>query len=206
VALVQPNLKKLIAYSSISHLGFVVLGVFSFTQAGLDGATFVMLAHGVSTGGLFMLAGMLYERRHTYEIAEFGGLATPMPKYATFFSFIVLASVGLPLLNGFIGEFLVLSGAFRDRAIYGILGATGVIWSAGYLLWMYQRVFFGKVTHEVNNTLPDIDGREQAALWPAAVAALVMGVAPLVWLNAIDPAAQSLLTPLTQMASKVVGQ
>jgi NADH-quinone oxidoreductase subunit M len=206
VALVQPNLKKLIAYSSISHLGFVVLGVFSFTQAGLDGATFVMLAHGVSTGGLFMLAGMLYERRHTYEIAEFGGLATPMPKYATFFSFIVLASVGLPLLNGFIGEFLVLSGAFRDRAIYGILGATGVIWSAGYLLWMYQRVFFGKVTHEVNNTLPDIDGREQAALWPVAVAALVMGVAPLVWLNAIDPATQALLTPLAQMASKVVGQ
>src|SRR5262249_48006685 len=149
VAMVQPNMKKLIAYSSISHLGFVVLGVFSFTQAGLDGATFVMLAHGVSTGGLFMLAGMLYERRHTYEISEFGGLATPMPKYATFFTFIVLASVGLPLLNGFIGEFLVLTGAFRDRPIYGILGATGVIWSACYLLWMYQRVFYGKITHDV---------------------------------------------------------
>src|ERR1700690_2584290 len=156
VAMVQPNMKKLIAYSSISPLGFVVLGIFSFTQAGLDGATFVMLAHGVSTGALFMLAGILYERRHTYEISEFGGLATPMPVYATFFLFIVLASAGLPLLNGFIGEFLVLSGAFRDRAVYGVIGATGVIWSACYLLWMYQRVFYGKVTHQVNLSLPDL--------------------------------------------------
>jgi NADH-quinone oxidoreductase subunit M len=206
VAMVQPNMKKLIAYSSISHLGFVVLGIFSFTQAGLDGAMFVMLAHGVSTGALFMLAGILHERRHTYEITEFGGLATPMPLYATFFSFIVLASVGLPLLNGFIGEFLVLSGAFRARAIYGILGATGVIWSACYLLWMYQRVFFGKVTHDVNQTLPDLDMRERLALWPTAIAALVMGVAPLLWLNAIDPAVQMALAPFAQLASRVVGQ
>jgi NADH-quinone oxidoreductase subunit M len=102
VAMVQPNMKKLIAYSSISHLGFVVLGIFSFTQAGLDGATYIMLAHGISTGGLFMLAGILYERRHTYEISEFGGIATPMPVYSTFFCFVMLASVGLPLLNGFV--------------------------------------------------------------------------------------------------------
>jgi NADH-quinone oxidoreductase subunit M len=203
VAMVQPNMKKLIAYSSISHLGFVVLGIFSFTQSGLDGAMFVMLAHGVSTGALFMLAGILHERRHTYEITEFGGLATPMPVYATFFSFIVLASVGLPLLNGFIGEFLVMSGAFRARAVYGVLGATGVIWSACYLLWMYQRVFFGKVTHDVNRTLPDLDRRERLALWPAAIAALVMGVVPLLWLNAIDPAVQNALAPFAQLASKV---
>jgi NADH-quinone oxidoreductase subunit M len=175
VAMVQPNMKKLIAYSSISHLGFVVLGLFSFTPAGLEGATFVMLAHGVSTGALFMLAGILYERRHTYEIAEFGGLASPLPLYSSFFLFIVLASLGLPLLNGFIGEFLVLSGTFEARPVFGILAATGVIWSACYLLWMYQRVFFGKVTNAVNNTLPDLDFREQIALLPAAVAALVMG-------------------------------
>ncbi|MGH9545362.1 MAG: complex I subunit 4 family protein [Terriglobales bacterium] len=206
VALVQPNMKKLIAYSSISHLGFVVLGTFSFTQLGLDGAMFVMLAHGVSTGALFMLAGTLYERRHTYEISEFGGLATSMPVYAGMFLFIVLASVGLPLLNGFIGEFLVLSGAFQDRTVYGVLGATGVIWSAGYLLWMYQRVFFGKITHSVNQTLPDLDIRERIALLPAAAAALVMGVAPLLWLNAIDPAIQTALAPFAQLASKVVGQ
>jgi NADH-quinone oxidoreductase subunit M len=154
-----------------------------------------------------MLCGILYERRHTYEIAEFGGLATPMPRYATFFLVTVLASVGLPLLNGFIGEFLVLSGAFQARPIYGILAATGVIWSACYLLWMYQRVFFGKVTHDVNIALPDLNLREKAALSPIAVAALVMGVAPLVWLSAIDPAVQRYaLAPFTQLASKVVGQ
>ena len=206
VAMVQPNMKKLIAYSSISHLGFVVLGIFSFTQSGLDGAMFVMLAHGVSTGALFMLAGILYERKHTYEIADMGGLATPMPRYATFFSFIVLASVGLPLLNGFVGEFLVLSGSFQARPWWGIIGATGVIWSACYLLWMYQRVFFGKVIHAENNSLLDLSGREQLALWPAAVAALVMGVAPLLWLNIIDPAVTSILNPAAQVALKVVGQ
>ncbi len=206
VSLVQPNMKKLIAYSSVSHLGFVVLGIFSFTTAGLNGAMFVMLAHGVATGGLFMLAGILYERRHTYEISEFGGLATPMPKYATFFLVTVLASVGLPLMNGFIGEFLVLSGAFQARPIYGILAATGVIWSAGYLLWMYQRVFYGQVKHEVNKTLPDLNLREKTALAPIAVAALVMGVAPLIWLGAIDPAVQAALASFTQLTARVVGQ
>ena len=206
VAMVQPNLKKLIAYSSVSHLGFVVLGIFSFTQAGLNGALFVMLAHGISTGGLFMLAGILHERRHTYEIREFGGLAAPLPTYAASFLFIVLASVGLPLLNGFVGEFLVLSGAFQARALYGILAATGVIWSACYLLWMYQRVFFGKITVPANNSLSDLSRLEKAAVWPCAAAALVMGVAPLLWLNALDPAVQSALTPFAQVISKVVGR
>ena len=206
VAMVQPNMKKLIAYSSISHLGFVVLGVFSFTQAGLNGAMFVMLAHGVSTGALFMLAGIIYERRHTYEISQFGGLATPMPVYSTFFLFIVLASVGLPLLNGFIGEFLVLSGAFQSHVWWGVVGATGVIWSACYLLWMYKRVFFGTIKHQENNTLADLAVRERVVLWPTAIVALVMGVAPLLWLNAIDPAVHGLLVPFTQFTSQVVGR
>ena len=206
VAMVQPNMKKLIAYSSVSHLGFVVLGIFSFTQAGLNGAMFVMLAHGISTGGLFMLAGILHERRHTYEISEFGGLASPMPVYAASYLVIVLASAGLPLLNGFIGEFLVLSGAFQAKAVYGILGATGIIWSAVYLLWMYQRVFYGKVTHPVNNSLSDLSGFEKMAVWPCAVAALVMGVAPILWLGAIDPAVQAALTPFVRVATRVVGR
>jgi NADH-quinone oxidoreductase subunit M len=205
VAMVQPNMKKLIAYSSVSHLGFVVLGIFSFTQSGLDGAMFVMLAHGVSTGGLFMLAGILYERRHTYEISEFGGLAAPMPVYAASYLFIVLASLGLPLLNGFIGEFLVLNGAFQAKPIYGILGATGVIWSACYLLWMFQRVFYGKVTHPVNNSLGDLTDFEKWAVWPCAAAALVMGIAPILWLGAIDPAVQAALTSIPQVVGKVVG-
>ena len=206
VAMVQPNMKKLIAYSSVSHLGFVVLGIFSFTQAGLNGVMFVMLAHGISTGGLFMLAGILHERRHTYEISEFGGLASVMPVYAASYLAIVLASAGLPLMNGFIGEFLVLSGAFQARAAYGILAATGVIWSAVYLLWMYQRVFYGKVTHPVNNSLRDLSAIEKIAVWPCAGLALLMGVAPIVWLGAIDPAVQAALTPLTRVASRMVGR
>lgn len=193
VAMIQPNIKRLVAYTSVSHLGFVVLGIFSFTQIGLDGAMFVMLSHGISTGALFMLLGMIYERRHTYDIAEYGGLATPMPVYATFFAFIMLSSVGLPLLNGFVGEFLVLSGAFQAKQLYGILAATGVIWSACYLLWMYQRVFYGNVTVPANNSLRDLDARERVSLWPLATAALVMGVAPMLWLHSIDPAVSDAL-------------
>ena len=190
VALVQPNLKKLIAYSSVSHLGFVVLGIFTFTQIGTDGAVYQMLNHGISTGALFMLAGMLYERKHTYDFKEYGGLATPMPVYATFFLIAVLSSVGLPLLNGFVGEFLVLSGAFQSvphGMIYGTLGATGVIWAACYLLWMYQKVFYGPIRHEKNRSVPDIDRREQIALWPAVVMALIMGIFSPYWMKSIDP-------------------
>jgi len=197
VAMVQPNVKKLIAYTSVSHLGFVVLGIFSFTQIGMDGAVYQMLGHGISTGGLFMLLGMIYERRHTYEISEYGGIATPMPVYATFFTFIMLSSVGLPILNGFVGEFLILSGAFQARQIYGILAATGVIWSACYLLWMYQRVFYGNITHPVNKSLQDMDARERVAMWPLAIAALVMGVAPNLWLHSIDPSVSFALRQFT---------
>jgi NADH-quinone oxidoreductase subunit M len=206
VAMVQPNLKKLVAYSSVSHLGFVVLGIFTFTQMGTTGAVYQMLNHGVSTGALFMLVGILYERRHTFDIAEFGGLATPMPVYATFFLFITLSSLGLPLLNGFVGEFFILNGAFQARSVYGVLAATGVIWSACYLLWMYQRVFFGKVKKPVNQTLPDLSMRERVTLWPTAIAALAMGVMPIVWLSAIDPAVASTISTVTQLARAAVGR
>ncbi|HEY6970241.1 MAG TPA: NADH-quinone oxidoreductase subunit M [Candidatus Angelobacter sp.] len=206
VALVQPNLKKLIAYSSVSHLGFVVLGIFTFTQVGTDGAVYQMLNHGISTGALFMLAGMLYERKHTYELSAYGGLATPMPIYATFFLIVVLSSVGLPLLNGFVGEFLILNGAFQDKIIYGALAASGVIWSACYLLWMYQRVFYGPIVHEENKSLPDINGREQISLWPLAIMALVMGVASPMFMKSIDfsvgkiTTAQKIISPTDNKA------
>jgi len=193
VAMVQPNMKKLVAYSSVSHLGFVVLGIFSFTTIGLVGGTFVMLAHGVSTGALFTLCGMIYERRHTYEITEYGGLATVMPVYATFFLVITLASIGLPLLNGFVGEFMVLSGAFLANPVWGIVSATGVIWSACYMLWMYKRVFYGEITNDANRKLRDLNNRERIILWPFAAAAVIMGVAPLLWTRAIDPAVQTIL-------------
>jgi NADH-quinone oxidoreductase subunit M len=200
VAMIQPNIKRLIAYTSVSHLGFVVLGIFSFTQLGVDGAVYQMLNHGVSTGALFMLLGMAYDRRHTYDISEYGGLATPMPIYAVFFAFVMLSSVGLPLMNGFIGEFLILSGAFQAKQIYGIIAATGVIWSACYLLWMYQRIFYGEVTNPKNKTLRDLDGREQLSLWPLVVASIVMGVAPMLWLHSIDPSVVSALHPFSGVA------
>jgi NADH-quinone oxidoreductase subunit M len=203
VAMIQPNIKRLVAYTSVSHLGFVVLGIFSFTQIGMDGAVYQMLNHGVSTGALFMLLGMIYDRRHTYDMTEYGGLATPMPVYATFFAFIMLSSVGLPLLNGFIGEFMVLSGAFLDKQLYGILAATGVIWSACYLLWMYQRVFYGNVTNPANASLPDLDARERVSLWPLAIAALVMGVAPMLWLHSIEPSVDAALKQVSSATPAV---
>src|SRR5258708_5536405 len=175
--MVQPNLKKLVAYSSVSHLGFVVLGIFAFHNISMQGAVYQMLAHGISTGALFLLVGMLYDRRHTFEISEYGGLATPMPKLAAFFLFVALSSLGLPMLNGFVGEFLILLGTFQVHWNWSAWAATGVILSACYLLWSYQRVFFGEVTVEKNRTLPDASAREKGILFAMAVITLWMGIA-----------------------------
>ena len=176
VSLVQPNLKKLVAYSSVSHLGFVVLGIFAFHNISIQGAVYQMLAHGISTGALFLLVGMLYDRRHTFEISEYGGLATPMPRLAAFFLFVALASMGLPMLNGFVGEFLILLGTYQMHANWASWAALGVILSACYLLWAYQRVFFGEVTHDKNKTLPDTSSREKWILGTMAVVTLWMGI------------------------------
>ena len=176
VALVQPNLKKLVAYSSVSHLGFVVLGIFTFQTISMQGAVYQMLAHGISTGALFFLTGVLYDRRHTYEISEYGGLATPMPKYAGFFLFVALSSMGLPMLNGFVGEYLILLGTYQFHWGWASWAATGVILSACYLLWAYQRVFFGDVTNDKNRNLTDIDAREKWGLVVFAVITLWMGI------------------------------
>ena len=176
VSMVQPNLKKLVAYSSVSHLGFVVLGIFAFHHISMQGAVFQMLAHGVSTGALFLLVGMLYDRRHTFEISEFGGLATPMPKLAAFFLFVALSSLGLPLLNGFVGEFLILLGTYQRHWGWAVWAALGVILSACYLLWSYQRVFFGDITREKNRSLVDVSARENWVLAIMAVVILWMGV------------------------------
>src|SRR3989449_2975012 len=148
LAMLQPDLKKLVAYSSVSHLGFVVLGIFAFHNISMQGAVYQMLAHGISTGALFLLVGMLYDRRHTFEIDDYGGLATPMPRLAAFFLFVALSSLGLPMLNGFVGEYLVLLGTYQVHWKWAAWAATGVILSACYLLWSYQRVFFGEVTNE----------------------------------------------------------
>jgi NADH-quinone oxidoreductase subunit M len=188
VAMVQPDVKRLVAYSSVSHMGFVVLGLFSFTELGMQGALYQMLNHGVSTGALFLFVGFIYERRHTRQISEFGGLATPMPWFATLFVIASLSSIGLPFLNGFVGEFLILIGTWTSTAIHNaqiatMLAGTGVIWAAVYMLWMLQRVVFGKITNPENAKLRDLSARELGLLVPLLVLMLFMGVYPRVFLD-----------------------
>jgi NADH-quinone oxidoreductase subunit M len=188
VAMVQPDLKKLVAYSSVSHLGFVVLGIFSFTDQGMQGALYQMLNHGISTGALFMIVGIIYDRRHTRLIAEFGGLANVMPVYSTLFLIVTLSSIALPLLNGFVGEFLILVGTFTSSVLpnaklFATLAALGMVLSAVYMLWMYQRVIFGEVRNPENLKLIDLSGRERLALAPIIVLIFVMGIYPAVFLD-----------------------
>jgi len=194
VAMVQPDLKKLVAYSSVSHLGFVMLGLFVFNRQGIEGALYQMLNHGVSTGALFLMVGMLYERRHTREIAQFGGLARCMPIFTTIFVIVTLSSIGLPGLNGFVGEFLILMGAFAEARPYAIVAATGVILGAVYMLWAVQRVFFGKIDRVENESLRDLDRRELAVLVPLVVLIVVMGVWPRPFLDRMHGAVDDLIT------------
>ncbi|MGA8768114.1 MAG: NADH-quinone oxidoreductase subunit M [Candidatus Acidiferrales bacterium] len=177
VATVQTDLKRLVAYTSVSHLGFVVLGIFAFNTTAIQGAIYQMLNHGISTGALFLGVGMLYDRRHTHEIKEYGGLATPMPILMSFFLFIALSSLALPPLNGFIGEFLILIGTFQSHHAWASWAASGAVLSAIYLLWAYQRVALGEVTVEKNKTLPDASIRERVILVTMAVAIIFMGIA-----------------------------
>ena len=160
VAMVQPDMKKLVAYSSVSHLGFVVLGICAMNVQGMQGAIYQMLNHGISTGGLFLVVGMIYERRHTRMIAEFGGLAKTMPIFAVFFLIITLSSIALPGTNGFVGEFLILLGTFRSNVSFGVIATTGVVLGAVYMLWMFQRVMYGEIKKEENLKLKDINKRE----------------------------------------------
>jgi len=185
VAMVQPDIKRLVAYSSVAHMGFVILGMFSFTEQGMQGALYTMLAHGVTTGALFLLVGFIYERRHTREISEYGGLSGVMPIYATVFVITTMASIGLPFLNGFVGEFLIMLGMWSSTILAGswnkiatMAAGTGVIFAAVYLLWMVQRVFFGKVTNEKNKSLSDLSLREIGLMAPLLFLMVFMGVYP----------------------------
>jgi NADH-quinone oxidoreductase subunit M len=178
VTLVQQDMKKLIAYSSVSHLGFCMLGMFALNPLGLEGSVLQMINHGLSTGGLFLLVGLIYERRHTKDIAQFGGLANVMPVYATLTLIIFLASMGLPLLNGFIGEFMILQGAYSANPVWAYWAVSGVVLGAAYLLWLYQRVFWGQVTHEENKRLADLNARELATLLPLVALCFWIGIYP----------------------------
>jgi NADH-quinone oxidoreductase subunit M len=178
VCLMQKDMKKLIAYSSVSHLGFCTLGIFALTPHGLAGSVIQQINHGISTGALFLIVGVLYERRHTRLISEFGGLSTPMPNFATVYMIITLSSLGLPLLNGFIGEFTILRGVFEVSKTWAAWGTLGIILGAAYLLWLYQRTMFGPVTNAANEHLPDLNWREHATLLPLVALAFWIGIYP----------------------------
>jgi NADH-quinone oxidoreductase subunit M len=198
VAMVQPNMKKLVAYSSVSHLGFVVLGIFSFTANGLDGAVFQMLAHGISTGALFALVGLLYERRHSLEISDYGGVSTPAPWLSTVFVITAFASAGLPLLSNFVGEFLVLQGAAQANFWWASFAAIGVILAACYLLWLCQRVFYGETPEDVRSYMPDLSGREWSVVIPLLAMMLWLGVGSQTFLPRISSATLPILRKTTE--------
>ncbi len=206
VALVQPDLKRLVAYSSVSHLGFVVLGMFALNPQGVDGALYQMLNHGVSTGGLFLLVGMMYLRRHTREISEFGGLWHSVPVYAGIFMVVMLSSAGLPGLNGFVGEFLILLGAYLHTWQAAVVAVSGLIFGALYLFYAYERVMFGPITKAVNQTLPDLDKREIATMVPLLALMFFMGFFPRLLLNRIEPSVTVLLerthSPIVRLDSR----
>ena len=202
VAMIQYDLKRLVAYTSVSHLGFVVLGIFVFNPTAMEGAIYQMLNHGVSTGMLFLVCGMLYDRRHTYEIKEYGGLAKPMPILCAFFLFACLSSLALPMLNGFVGEFMILIGVFDSQHFaWASWAATGAILSAAYLLWAYQRVALEKVTVAKNESLPDASGRERLILITGSVVILFMGIFSPLFTHRMDATTNALLQQMQTTAS-----
>jgi NADH-quinone oxidoreductase subunit M len=200
VAMVQTDIKKLVAYSSVSHLGFVVLGIFALNEQGLQGAMYQMLNHGISTGALFLLVGMIYDRRHTRLIDEFGGLADPLPVFSTIFMIVTFSSIGLPMLNGFVGEFLILLGAFNANVTFAVVATSGVILSAVYMLWMYQRVIFGEVTNPKNKKLVDLDFREKLILLPLVALIFWMGIYSESFLRKMDTSVNQVLQHLKSSA------
>jgi NADH-quinone oxidoreductase subunit M len=206
VAMVQPDMKKLVAYSSVSHLGFVVLGISAMNAQGVQGAVYQMLNHGVSTGGLFLIVGMLSDRRHTRLISEFGGLKKVMPRFVAVFLMVTLSSIGLPGLNGFVGEFLILLGEFRSHPGMAAFATTGVILSATYMLWMFQRVNYGTVTNEKNAHLPDLSPRELAVLLPIVALTILMGVFPNLFLKPIGPSVDRMLNQIQLQTSSRPGK
>jgi NADH-quinone oxidoreductase subunit M len=193
VAMAQKDMKKLVAYSSVSHMGFVMLGMFALNEAGLRGSILQMINHGISTGALFLLVGIIYERRHNRMIAEYGGLAKVMPLYAMLFMIITLSSIGLPTLNGFIGEFTILIGAFHHSWVWALFAASGIVLGAAYMLWMYQRVFFGELTNDKNKDLADLNRREQWTLIPLVIMAFWIGLYPKPFFNMMAPTVNRVL-------------
>jgi NADH-quinone oxidoreductase subunit M len=200
VAAVQPDAKKLVAYTSVAHMGFVVLGVFALTVNGLQGGLIVMISHGISTGALFLLLGMMYERRHTRQIADFGGLARVAPWFATAFVITALTSIGLPGTSGFIGEFLALLGAFETHPVMATVATLGVIFAAYYMLPMVQRIFFNRLETDENREFADVSGRELAILAPLCALMIWIGWNPTPFLERMEPSVRAVLERVEQFA------
>jgi NADH-quinone oxidoreductase subunit M len=196
VAMVQADIKKLVAYSSVAHLGFVMLGIFALNVHGLTGGVLQMVNHGLSTGALFILVGMLYERRHTRQIADFGGVARPMPVFAACFGVVTMSSIGLPMLNGFVGEFLILVGTFLVAPIFAIIATSGVVLAAAYMLWMFRRVMFGPVDNPENRGLIDLGLREKVVMLSLLIPIIWIGVYPNPLLRRIEPSVIELIRQL----------
>ena len=201
VALMQEDMKKLIAYSSVAHMGFVTMGIFALNRQGIDGAMFQMISHGLVSGALFLCVGVVYDRMHTREIAAYGGLVNRMPLYACIFMVFTMANVGLPGTSGFVGEFLSLMGAFHASTWVAFFATTGVILSAAYALWLYRRVIFGKLTKPALMHLPDITPRELATLLPLVLLTIYFGAYPAPILNLFGPAVESIIKPLNEAAA-----
>lgn len=193
VCIRQEDIKSLVAFSSVSHLGFVMLGLFALNVQGMEGGILQMINHGISTGALFLIVGMLYERRHTRLISDFGGLSKKMPVFAAFFMIVTLSSIGLPGTNGFVGEFTILLGTFKSNVAYAVLGAVGIILAAIYMLWMYQRMMFGKITKPENENLKDLNLREKIILIPLILAIFWIGIYPKPFFNKMEPSVKNLL-------------
>jgi NADH-quinone oxidoreductase subunit M len=193
VAMMQPDMKKLVAYSSVSHMGFVMLGMFALNPNGLNGSIIQQINHGISTGALFLIVGIIYERRHTREIAQLGGLSNVMPKYAIVFLIMTMSSIGLPLLNGFIGEFPIVVGALEVNIWYAVAAGAGIVLGAAYMLWLYQRTMFGKITNHLNENLPDMSAREMATLVPLIIMAFWIGLYPKPFFDRLDQPVKKLV-------------
>src|SRR5687768_10194176 len=196
VAMAQKDMKKLVAYSSVSHLGFVMLGLFALNPPGINGSVLQMINHGLSTGALFLLVGIIYERRHTRLIAEYGGISKVMPVFAIYFLIITMSSIGLPTLNGFVGEFVILVGVMRQSWVWAAFAALGIVLGAAYMLWMYQRVFFGPLANPENEGLKDLDRREIAYLLPIVLLCFWIGLYPKPFFDVLD-------RPVDYVVSKV---
>ena len=186
VAMMQKDMKSLVAYSSVSHMGFITLGMFALNPNGLNGSILQQINHGITTGALFLIVGIIYERRHTRLISEFGGLSTIMPVYATIFLIMTLSTIGLPLMNGFIGEFVILQGALQENLWWAVAGASGIVLGAAYMLWLYQRTMFGKLDNPANEKLPDLNLREVVTFAPLVILVFWIGIYPAPFLDALE--------------------